>query len=250
MLTESRLRRLVRSAADGRRSAASVARELASLPVDRLAFANLDTHRCLRRGAPEAVFGTGKTPAQLIAIARRFIAARELLLITRLDPEAAQLVQAAVPALRYHPTARLGYWHPGARLRLRGLVAVATGGTADIPVADEAALTLELLGSRAARLDDVGVAGLHRVLGSMPLLRRARAVVVVAGMEGALPSVVAGLVRAPVIAVPTSIGYGAHLGGVGPLLTMLSSCAPGIGVVNIDNGFGAGYLAGMIVRRK
>lgn len=209
-------------------------------------FARLDTHRRLRRGLPEVIFCQGKTPAQLVKLAKRLIAMRELALLTRLDAATAAILQQQIPALRYDPAARMGYWVPGKRLSQRGLVVVTSGGTADVPVAEEAAKTLELLGSRTLRLYDVGVAGLHRVLSAMGTLQRARAVVVVAGMEGALASVVAGLVRAPVIAVPTSIGYGASFAGIGPLLTMLNSCAPGIGVVNIDNGFGAGYLAHVI----
>lgn len=209
-------------------------------------FARLDTHRRLRRGVPEVIFCQGKTPAQLIKLTRRLMGLRELSMLTRLDAGTAAILQQRIPALRYDPVARLGYWVPGKKLSQRGLVVVTSGGTADLPVAEEAARTLELLGSRTLRLYDVGVAGLHRVLSAVGTLQRARAVVVVAGMEGALASVVAGLVRAPVVAVPTSVGYGASFAGIGPLLTMLNSCAPGIGVVNIDNGFGAGYLAHVI----
>lgn len=246
MLSESRLRRWLSEVRQGRRAIATVVNDLKHLPVDHLGFAQLDTHRRLRRGAPEAVFCQGKTPAQLATLAKRFMALRELAIFTRLDAATAAILQQQVPALRYDPTARMGYWTPGKRLRQRGLVVVASGGTADLPVAEEAARTLELLGSRTLRLYDVGVAGLHRVLSAVGALQRAGAVVVAAGMEGALASVVAGLVRAPVVAVPTSIGYGASFAGIGPLLTMLNSCAPGIGVVNIDNGFGAGYLAHVI----
>lgn len=209
-------------------------------------MARLDTHRSLRRGVPEVVFGEGKRPADLLRIVRRLSVSGELVLVTRLAPEAAPPLQRAVPGLRYDALARAAY-RPARRPRpARGLVVVATGGTADLPVAEEAALTLRLLGSRVARLTDVGVAGLHRILDQWRLLRRARAVVVIAGMEGALPSVVAGLVRCPVVAVPTSVGYGANFQGIGPLLTMLNSCVPGIGVVNIDNGFGGAYLAHLI----
>ena len=244
MLTEARLRRWLREVRSGRREISSVVRQLQRLPTDRLGFARLDTHRRLRRGVPEVIFCEGKTPDQIVRLTRRLLALDELVLLTRLNPEMASYVLARVPSIRYDALARIGYRQVG-RSR-RGLVAVVSAGTADLPVAAEAALSAELLGSRVQRLYDVGVAGLHRVLASFDALRKARALVVVAGMEGALPSVVGGLVSAPVIAVPTSIGYGAHYGGLAPLLTMLNSCVPGIAVVNIDNGFGAGYLAHVI----
>lgn len=250
MLSEQRLSRWLREVRQGRRSISTVVRDLRRFPTDHVGFARLDTHRRLRRGLPEVVFCEGKTPAHLLKLTSRLMAERELVILTRLDPAAAAVLQQRRSALRYDPVARMGYWLPGRRLTHRGLVAVASGGTADLPVAEEAALTLELLGSRAVRLYDVGVAGIHRVLAAFDLLQRARAIVVVAGMEGALASVVAGLVRCPVIAVPTSIGYGASFAGIGPLLTMLNSCVPGIGVVNIDNGFGAGYLAHVINSSK
>ena len=249
MVSEQRLRRWLREVRQGRRSISGIVRELRRLPTNHLGFARLDTHRRLRRGLPEAIFCEGKTPAHLLALTKQLMASRELLILTRLDVSTAAILQRQVPVLRYDPVARLGYWLPLRRLRRQGLVVVASGGTADLPVAEEAALTLELLGSRSVRLYDVGVAGIHRVLSAFDLLQRARAVVVVAGMEGALASVVAGLVRCPVVTVPTSIGYGASFAGVGPLLTMLNSCVPGIGVVNIDNGFGAGYLAHIINAR-
>ena len=246
MIDEAYVRHLLAEVRRGTRPVASALRALKRFPTDHLGFARVDTHRRLRRGVPEAIWCEGKTPAQLVRLSRRFLHAHEVLLLTRLAPEPARHLQHAIPQIRYDPVARMGYWHPGRRLARRGLVVIASAGTADLPIAEEACLTLELLGSRAARLYDVGVAGLHRVLASVDLLQRARAVVVAAGMEGALASVVAGLVRAPVIAVPTSVGYGASFAGIGPLLTMLNSCAPGVGVVNIDNGFGAGYLAHVI----
>jgi len=245
MLDERQLRGWLRQVRTGRRSIASVVRALHT-PSASLGFARLDLHRRLRRGLPEVVFCEGKTPEQIIQIAKRLVAHREVVLLTRLSDAAAGQVVSAIPSLRYEPVARMAYWHPGRRISRRGLVLVTSAGTADLPVAEEAVLTLELFGSRAQRLYDVGVAGLHRILGEMPLLQRARAIVVVAGMEGALASVVAGLVRCPVVAVPTSVGYGANFAGIGPLLTMLNACAPGVGVVNIDNGFGAGYLAHVI----
>lgn len=246
MLDERRLRRWMGQVRSGRLAPRVVVEALRRLPFENLGFARLDTHRRLRRGLPEVVLGEGKTPQQLIRIARRMARVGEPVLVTRLDPHAFEAVRRAVPSLRYDPIARLAYHPPASRRRLCGFVPVLTGGTSDVPVAEEAALTLELLGSRAARVYDVGVAGVHRLLAQWRLLRRARAIVVVAGMEGALPSVVAGLVPCPVIAAPTSVGYGASFQGLAPLLAMLNSCVPGIGVVNIDNGFGAAYLAHLI----
>ena len=246
MVSEQRLRRWLREVRDGQRTIARVVGDLKRLPVDHVGFARLDTHRRLRRGLPEIILCQGKTPTQLIRLTKRLMALRELVILTRLEPTTAQLIQPALPALRYDPVARLGYWKPQRRAGRRGLVLVASAGTADLPIAEEAAVTLEILGSRTVRLYDVGVAGVHRLLNELAMLQRARAIVVVAGMEGALASVVAGLVRCPVVAVPTSIGYGAHFSGIGPLLTMLNSCVPGVAVVNIDNGFGGGYLAHVI----
>ena len=249
-MNERQLRAWIRELRRGRRTPGALIEALRRFPYDNIGVARLDTHRSLRRGVPEVILGDGKRPAELVRIAKRLIASGEPLLITRLAPAAAAAVQRAVPALRYDPISRLAYRRPARQGAPQGLVLVVSGGTSDLPVAEEAARTLELLGSRAGRLYDVGVAGLHRILGQWRLLRRARAVVVIAGMEGALPSVVAGLVRCPVVAVPTSVGYGASFQGIGPLLTMLNSCVPGIGVVNIDNGFGGAYLAHLINRSK
>jgi NCAIR mutase (PurE)-related protein len=249
MLNEQTVRRWIRQIRNGHRTPQALIEELRRLPFDDLGLARLDTHRHLRRGLPEVILGEGKTPSQLIRIARRFLQAGEPVLMTRLDPHTFHDIQPALPTLRYDPVARLAFQPPRTRRALRGLVAVVTGGTSDLPVAEEAAITLELLGSRPARLYDVGVAGIHRLLSEWKLLRRARVIVVIAGMEGALPSVVAGLVQAPVIAVPTSVGYGASFQGLAALLTMLNSCVPGIGVVNIDNGFGAASLAHVINQR-
>ncbi len=247
MVSEQRLRQWLRDVRDGRRSMASVVDQLKRLPIENLGFARFDSHRRLRRGHPEAILCEGKTASQLIRLIKRLMALPELILLTRLDPTTARTIQDALPAVRYDPVARLGSWSPARKkITLRGLVVVVSGGTADLPVAEEAALTLGLLGSRISRLYDVGVAGIHRVLDAFGLLQRARVIIVAAGMEGALASVVAGLARCPVIAVPTSVGYGASFAGIGPLLTMLNSCVPGVSVVNIDNGFGAGYLAHVI----
>ena len=220
--------------------------ELRRLPFTDVGGARLDTHRRLRRGLPEVVFGEGKTPGQLVRIVHGLVRSGEMALVTRLEPRVFDAIRLRCPNLRYDPVARLAYRPGRSRPSKRGLVVVVTGGTSDLPIAEEAARTLELLGSRVSRIYDAGVAGIHRLLSRWRLLHRARAIVVVAGMEGALASVVAGLVRCPVIAVPTSVGYGAGFQGLAPLLTMLNSCVPGIGVVNIDNGFGAGYLAHVI----
>ena len=248
MIDERTLRRWMRQVRNGRRSPHTLIDELRRLPFTDVGIARLDTHRRLRRGLPEVVFGEGKTPEQLVRIVRGLCRAGELVLVTRLDPHLFEAVRRRCPALRYDPIARLAYQHGRPRPTRRGLVVVVTGGTSDLPVAEEAVLTLELLGSRVSRLYDAGVAGVHRLLSQWRLLQRSRAIVVVAGMEGALASVVAGLVRCPVVAVPTSIGYGAGFHGLAPLLSMLNSCVPGVGVVNIDNGFGAGYLAHVINR--
>ena len=246
MLTEQRLQRWLSDIRRGRQTPQELIERLRRLPFDDVGVARLDTHRHLRRGLPEAVFCQGKTVPQLTTIVRRLLAHHEPVLLTRLDPPIFAKLHEAFPQLRYDPIARLAVDPPRARHVLRGLVIAATGGTSDIPVAEEAAVSLEFFGSRVTRLYDVGVAGMHRVLSHWSLLQRARAIIVVAGMEGALASVVAGLVRVPVVAVPTSIGYGANFHGIAPLLTMLNSCAPGIGVVNIDNGFGAACLAHLI----
>jgi NCAIR mutase (PurE)-related protein len=211
-----------------------------------LGFAHLDLDRQRRRGLAEVVYGSGKTPEQMIAIVRRLNAEGQNGCITRVPPEIAARLLDALPGAVYHETARILTCDVKALPRKRGCVAVVCAGTSDIAVAEEAALIAERMGSRVDRIFDVGVAGLHRLLRRTEALRAARVLVVVAGMEGALPSVVAGLVDRPVIAVPTSVGYGASLGGLAALLAMLTSCASGVTVVNIDNGFGAGVAAAMI----
>jgi NCAIR mutase (PurE)-related protein len=214
-------------------------------PFQDLGFAKVDHHRAIRQGFPEVVLGFGKTPDQVASIAGQIVARGHPLLVTRADEAAWQAVKAVVPNAEYHALARCitlkGEVTPGA-----GTVAICSAGTADLPVAEEAAVTAEVLGNCVERMYDVGVAGIHRVLAQRPQLESARVVIVVAGMEGALPSVVAGMVSVPVIGVPTSIGYGASFGGVAALLGMLNSCANGVSVVNIDNGYGAGCIASMI----
>ncbi len=217
------------------------------LPYEDVGFAKIDHHRALRDSLPEVVLGQGKSPEQVAEIARRLAERAGRVLVTRADRACFEAVRAALPDATYHETARAITLDRRPEPKQPG-VTVLCAGTADLPVAEEAAVTAELMGSAVERVNDVGVAGLHRLLDHLPALRDARALVAVAGMEGALPSVVAGLVAVPVIAVPTSVGYGASFGGIAPLLAMLNACAAGVAVVNIDNGFGAGYLAAVINR--
>lgn len=215
---------------------------LKTQPFEDLGYAMIDHHRAVRQGAGEVVYGAGKTAEQIAGICVHLAAAgAENILITRMSPDKAEYVRKAVP-LDYDPMSQVGVAAPK-KIERVGNIAIATGGTSDMPVAEEAARTAEALGSRVTRLYDVGVAGLHRLLSHLDLLEGARVVIAIAGMEGALASVVGGLVSCPVIAVPTSVGYGASFHGVAALLSMLNSCASGVSVVNIDNGFGAGFLA-------
>jgi NCAIR mutase (PurE)-related protein len=219
---------------------------LASFPYEDLGFAKPDTHRALRRGFPEVILGEGKTAEQVVGIVRKLWEASPRLLITRANEEIFQGVKKEFPEAFYHSWARAVVLDRLRESPTRPGVMLVSAGTSDVPVAEEAAITAELMGNIVERAYDVGVAGLHRLLDQLPKLRHARVVVAVAGMEGALPSVIAGLVAVPVVAVPTSTGYGASFQGLAALLAMLNSCAPGVAVVNIDNGFGAGYLAGLI----
>ncbi len=219
---------------------------LRQAPFEDLGFARVDHHRSLRQGCPEVVFGPGKTPEQIAAIAERIVGEGHSLLVTRTDRQAFEAVLKRVTTAKFHELARtitlaLGELPPG-----RGTVVIAAAGTADLPVAEEAAVSAELMGNAVERLYDVGVAGLHRLLSEHARLMAARVIVAVAGMEGALPSVIGGLVSVPVIAVPTSVGYGASFGGLTALMAMLNSCASGVSVVNIDNGFGAAAVASAI----
>lgn len=236
---------LLRQVAEGTTPPEEALLQLKQEPFQDLGYAKVDLHRGIRQGAAEVIYGAGKTPEQIAGIAAAMGARGcKNVLITRLSPEAAEQVGQSVP-LDYRPLPRLAVAFPGERREL-GSIVVATGGTSDMPVAEEAALTAQVLGNRVTRLYDVGVAGLHRLLANLEPLMSARCIVAVAGMEGALASVIGGLVDCPVIAVPTSVGYGASFGGLSALLAMLNSCASGCSVVNIDNGFGAGYLASMI----
>lgn len=239
------LKRLLGGVRRGAVTPAEAARRIRQAPMERLEFATLDHQRTLRSGFPEVVFGEGKRTQDLVAIVRRLYAKHGLVLATRVSDEGRAALADAFPRAKVHDRARavvLARRMP----RGRGRVLVLCAGTADLPVAEECAVTARAMGSRVELVADVGVAGLHRLLAHRARLGAARVVVVVAGLEGALPSVVGGLVDRPLIAVPTRIGYGAHFGGLAPLLSMMNSCAPGVTVVNVDNGFGAGYAAHLI----
>ena len=245
-MDKTELNELLRAVAAGSVTPEAAAARLKTAPFEELGYAKVDHHRALRQGAQEVIFGEGKTTEQIAGILTAMLDKGDRgILVTRLQAEKAAALMERFE-LDYHPEARIAVAAPERDKRLVGSVVVACGGTSDIPVCEEAAVTAETLGSRVHRLYDVGVSGLHRLLSKVDVLSTARAVVAVAGMEGALPSVIGGLVDCPVIAVPTSVGYGASFGGVAALLAMLNSCASGVSVVNIDNGFGAGYLASMI----
>ena len=241
------LQRLLESVAAGEVTPEAALRDLAELPYADLGFAKLDLHRELRNGLPEAVYAEGKRTEDLKAIVERMLRAHGRVLLTRVRPEAAAELLAAHPEAVYHDRARI-LAVGGPPPSLPGAIAVLAAGTSDLGVAEEAAVCASWFGHEVERCYDVGVAGLHRLLGNLQAIRRADVVVAVAGMDGALPTVVASLVPAPVVAVPTSVGYGASFGGLAALLTMLNGCAPGVGVVNIDNGYGAAVLASRIAR--
>ncbi len=242
------LKELLQDFKEGRASLDDTLERLRHLPFEDLGYARVDHHRALRQGFPEVVFGRGKTPEQIVEIAARLLEGSANLLITRTDREVFERVRGLSEEAVFHQSCGAISVVRDKTLRGRGVIAIVTAGTADIPVAEEAAITAEVMGNRTERLYDVGVAGIHRLLSQRHLLDAARVVVCVAGMEGALPSVVGGLVGVPVIAVPTSVGYGASLGGIAALLGMLNSCASNVAVVNIDNGFGAGFVASLINR--
>jgi NCAIR mutase (PurE)-related protein len=247
-MDEARLRRLLDRVAGGKLGVAEAFERLKVLPFEDLGFAKVDHHRSIRRGFPEVIFCEGKTAAEIVKISKNVTARGANLLATRCDAALFRKISPALPRAVYHKEGRL-FAIERVKAKRVGLVAVVSGGTSDRPVAEEAALTAQYLGCAVDRLYDVGVAGIHRLLSSWELVRRADCIIVVAGMEGALASVVAGIADSPLIAVPTSIGYGASFGGLSALLTMLNSCAGGVTVVNIDNGFGAGYAAATIIRR-
>ncbi|MGH7231357.1 MAG: nickel pincer cofactor biosynthesis protein LarB [Nitrospiraceae bacterium] len=241
-MDQNRLKKLLTDLENGKTNVPAVLNRLRTFPYEDLGFASLDHHRSLRQGFPEVIFCEGKTRAQIIAIARRLLKRGGPLLATRVDDGVGRALLKLDRRAVLHEQARVVVIHKPLS-SLKGNILVMTAGTADIPVAEEARVTAEVMGSRVDTLYDVGVAGLHRVLSRQERLRQARVFVVVAGMDGVLPSVIGGLVDRPVIAVPTSRGYGASFGGLAALLTMLNSCAAGVGVMNIDNGFGAGCLA-------
>ena len=225
---------------------AALLNALRAEPIDDLGFAQVDAHRALRQGFPEVVFGAGKTPEQVASIAAKVMDREDRVLVTRADAAHAVALAAKLPEATYHESARCITVEAKRLAKRGGSIAVLCAGTSDLPVADEAAVTADFMGNEVLRVNDVGVAGLHRLLASMPRVREASVIIAVAGMEGALPSVVAGLVHRPVIAVPTSIGYGANFGGLAALVGMLNSCGSGVTVVNIDNGFGAAFAANQI----
>jgi hypothetical protein len=243
------LLKIIKQIKSGKMTEAQALNSLKNLPFKSLGFASIDNHRQLRRGAPEVIFCQGKTPLQAAKIFKAMVGGG-LVMATRAAPEHYRAVKKMNPGAVYHPVARIISSRKPATSKSAEYIAVVTAGTSDIPVAEEAAVTAELLGAKVVRLWDVGVAGIHRLLDKREILQKAQTVVAVAGMEGALPSVVSGLVACPVIAVPTSVGYGASFGGITALLAMLNSCSPGVAVVNIDNGFGAGYLAWMVAKGK
>jgi len=242
----NQLAELLSDVRSGKVSTEEALSQLRDLPYEDLGFAKVDHHRSLRRGFPEVVLGLGKTPGQIADIVDSLASRGGPVLVTRATPEAYTRVRERHPDANYHEVARAITLSRQDMKSLRAGVAVVCAGTADLPVAEEATVTATVMGNAVDCHYDVGVAGIHRLLHVLPRLRQAKAIVVVAGMEGALPSIVGGLTAAPIIAVPTSVGYGANFGGLAPLLAMLNSCSPGVAVVNIDNGFGAGYLASLI----
>jgi NCAIR mutase (PurE)-related protein len=248
-MDQAALRRLLLQVRSGKTGVDDALDRLRGMPSDELGFATLDMHRAMRRGIPEAVYGAGKTVEQIVAIVGRFKHHGQTALVTRVSPEVQAAVAAVIPEVEYHAAAQALVLRVGRRRKGRPGVVVMTAGTSDIPIAEEAALTADLLGESVHRIDDVGVAGLHRLFRHRRALETARVIVVVAGMEGALPSVVAGLVDCPIVGVPTSTGYGTGAGGYAALLAMLNSCSAGVAVVNIDNGYGAGVLASLINRK-
>jgi hypothetical protein len=250
MTDDTSLRSLLESVANGNMTpdgALEKLRHLAYEPVGD--FAKVDHHRALRTGFPEVIWGLGKTPEQIAQIMEAMRQRNPVVMATRIEPDVFAALETKVQGLRYYNLARIcAIAPPTIEPEYPGTIGILSAGTADLPVAEEAAVTAELSGFHVQRLWDVGVAGIHRLLNNRHVIESASVLIVVAGMEGALPSVVAGLADCPVIAVPTSVGYGASFGGLAPLLTMLNSCAAGVGVVNIDNGFGAAVLAGQVVR--
>ncbi|MBQ9060067.1 MAG: nickel pincer cofactor biosynthesis protein LarB [Firmicutes bacterium] len=250
-MNEKYIKELLEQVSAGSVTTEDAFEQLRDLPYKDLGFANVDHHRAIRTGFPEVIFGQGKTPEQIRDIFKELVERGRNIMATRASAKAYQVVKEAVPEAEYHETARIiavreQVAGTDKNAEALGTVCVISAGTADMPVAEEAAVTAELLGNEVSRVYDVGVAGIHRLFAKLPIIREEDVVITVAGMEGALASVIGGLVDVPVIAVPTSIGYGANLGGLSALLSMLNSCANGVSVVNIDNGFGAAYMAAVI----
>ncbi|HET9529847.1 MAG TPA: nickel pincer cofactor biosynthesis protein LarB [Blastocatellia bacterium] len=248
-MTRDRIKKLIEQVQQGRLDADEAADRLSHLPYEDIEFARIDHHREMRLGFPEVILGQGKSVEQILKIAERILAHSSNLLISRTTEEVFDQVSKIAPDARFHPDARMITVVRDRTERGAGQIAVISAGTSDIPVAEEAAVTAAAMGNHVARIYDVGVAGIHRLFGARQEFDSARVIIVVAGMEGALPSVVGGLVSVPVIAVPTSVGYGASFGGLAALLGMLNSCSSNVTVVNIDNGFGAGFVASLINRR-
>jgi NCAIR mutase (PurE)-related protein len=248
-MNRRKLEDLLRKVRSGKTSIDQAIAQLKSLPFEDLGYARIDHHRSLRKGFPEVIWGEGKSSTQILSIMKEMKSKGQNVLITRLDEKKSKEIQKAYPKGRYYARSKvLTYLIHPVRSEGKGTILVITAGTTDIPVAEEAVITAQFMGNHVETLYDVGVAGIHRLLSERERLERARVLVVVAGMEGALPSVVGGLVDRPVIAVPTSVGYGTSFGGITALLAMLNSCASGVAVVNIDNGFGAGYMASLMNR--
>ena len=247
-MDKDQIKKLLESVQSGGLSIADAVEKLKSLPYDDLGFAKIDTHRAIRRGFPEVIYCEGKTTDQIREIVKKMIPHNGVILAMRANPEVYKALKTVTDTVSYHPDARALVVGEKPKVKYKGRILVVSAGTADMPVAEEAAITAEVLGNHVERLYDAGVAGVHRLLSNRKMLVAANVLIVVAGMEGALPGVVGGLVDKPVIAVPTSVGYGVSFQGLSALLTMLNSCVPGLAVVNIDNGFGAGYLASMINR--
>ena len=245
-MTTNEAAQLLKQFRAGKISEEKVLHAFQAAPVADLGFAEVDTHRSLRKGFPEVIFGAGKTPAQVVQIASELFKQENRLLITRVSPEHVRALKQKFKIAIHHELARCVTLEKNPSQTRPGTIAVVCAGTSDLPVAEEAAVTAQIMGNQVEKIVDVGVAGLHRLLRRMATIQQANVIIVVAGMEGALPSVVAGLVAKPVIAVPTSVGYGASFGGLAALLGMLNSCGSGVTVVNIDNGFGAGYAASQI----
>ncbi|MFH1287113.1 MAG: nickel pincer cofactor biosynthesis protein LarB [bacterium] len=246
-MKKNNLLELLEKVSQKRINVANAFEKIKGLPYEELGFATLDNHRVLRHGFPEVIFCQGKTKKQIVEISKRILSKENTFLATRAAPDVFQAVKKIDKRVQYNKAGRIMF-KGGLKgdLQVKGLISIVTAGTSDIPVAEEARVTAEVMGSKAFGIYDVGVAGIHRILDKRDILEKSRVIIVIAGMDGALPSVVGGLVGKPIIAVPTSVGYGANFSGVAPLLTMLNSCASNVAVVNIDNGFGAGYIAHLI----